>query len=750
MKYNTSRGDRDFMRHLKTGFSYYKQSLFFAAFLVLVFLMSSCGVQGDPAKTTTSLGDEAETLEEVEEKEYAQSVFALEIMEKYQAAPGSVTLFEDEILFGDLSDYDLYSGKIQKEITLSPLFSMPEQEWCNALCCGEKEIITFCQNTVSEKIFLRAYNKEGEPLWETELTQTLEEIGVDAKEILPKVVGSNETGYLIQLAKYVLYVAGDGTIGEALPCPYIEFKDILYSNTEGENTFYVFMKAGGNKGTMIATLEPATMHITEVASVPMFYNDEIFETTKHAISGSGEIYFLDVLSQSLCTVSLVDNEVRRILLLTDYDMTSNAVLTYREVEDGFDFVLWDITGDGKSTELVQLRKGEGIPQGEEKKVLHMLAWSKDSLLSDRIMGFNRTNEIYEVKLDFMEKEYNSSVFSDDLLTQYQAKVVSGKYDLVYIPQEVFVRYESHDMFQNLLPMLPDSRIHLEDYYESVYAPFMVDDSLYAIPTGFCLQTLAIKKSSLPDQYNYGIEDFLDFLDNHKDIKMQWGGNKTVLLDYCMMNGWQGFVDLQSYQCDFTSDEFKAIIQKIDALELDKTLYYNNWDEVATDHEEILVELMITDPLQYEKECATYGEELAFLGYPREDGECTALLRLGNCLCILNNSKDPQGAFAFWEYYTAKAKEGNAVDYLPSTKEKLHELLGKRIIDAQEHVIGLTDAQQKMFIQAIEQASADTAIGMEIRVLIRQEMQDYFSHAKSLDIVCELLQSRVQLYLAENQ
>ena len=90
------------------------------------------------------------------------------------------------------------------------------------------------------------------------------------------------------------------------------------------------------------------------------------------------------------------------------------------------------------------------------------------------------------------------------------------------------------------------------------------------------------------------------------------------------------------------------------------------------------------------------------------------------------------------------------DFKDVVKERVFAELMAGIIDAQEHVIGLTDAQQKMFIQAIEQASADTAIGMEIRVLIRQEMQDYFSHAKSLDIVCELLQSRVQLYLAENQ
>lgn len=737
------------MSHFKAKVSYCKMKLVVGILLVWVFLINGCGVQRNLNETTMSLGNITEKLEKEYEKEYAQSVFVLDIMEKNQAAPGSITLFQGGILFADLSDNGIYIKEIQKVDSLSPLFFLPDEEWCNSICCEGEKIITFSVNMGSDKVFLRTYSKERELLWERELTQTLEKIGVDAKNILPKVVGSNEAGYLILLAQYVLYVAGDGAIGVALPCPYLEFKDILYSDFAGENKFYVCMKASGNKGTVIATVEPTTMQVTEVASVPMFYEDEILETSKYAVSKAGEIYFLDLISQTLCTLSLKNNEISRLLSLTDYNMTSNAVLSYREVEDGLDFVLWDITGDGKSTELVQLRKGEGSSKSD-KTVLHMLAWSKDNLLYDRVMGFNRTNKTYEVKLDFVEVGYNREVVSDDLLTQYQAKVVSGKYDLVYIPQKVFARYENQNMFQDLLPMLSESMIHLEDYYESVYDPFMVKDSLYAIPTGFYLQTLAIKKSNLPSQYGYNIEDFLDFLERNPDIKMQWGGNKSVLLDSCMMNGWRRFVDLQSYQCDFTSDEFKAIVQKIDALELDETLYYNHWDVVAMDQEKILVELAITDPLQYEAECATYGEELAFLGYPKEDGQCTALLRFGNCLCILNNSKDTQGAFAFWEYYTEKAKEGNVVDYLPSTKEKLETLLRKRLINAQEQVIGLTDAQQKMLKQVIEQASADTAIGMEIRVLIRQEMQDYFNHTKSLDMVCELLQSRVQLYLAENQ
>ena len=121
--------------------------------------------------------------------------------------------------------------------------------------------------------------------------------------------------------------------------------------------------------------------------------------------------------------------------------------------------------------------------------------------------------------------------------------------------------------------------------------------------------------------------------------------------------------------------------------------------------------------------------------------------------ILENSRQKDGAYAFWEYYM---QERNLLRSDFSTvKGELEQELGKCMgphtyldEDKKPYDYALSRKQADNLLTALSGATFESYDSKQIQEIILEEAESYFAGQKPLEEVCENMQKRVQLFLDE--
>lgn len=162
------------------------------------------------------------------------------------------------------------------------------------------------------------------------------------------------------------------------------------------------------------------------------------------------------------------------------------------------------------------------------------------------------------------------------------------------------------------------------------------------------------------------------------------------------------------------------------------------------------------------ECENH-EEMVLIGYPTAEGDekGRAVLSPSQPLAIPVSSEQKEGAWLFIERQLASEYRYRSIE-LPTRMSQLEKKLEfewekyKDIPDGctmSEEAIAnylITERHMNMATEAIENAVVISDTWVQIRWIIQDEAEYYFSGAKSLDEVIDIMQSRVQLYLNEQQ
>lgn len=168
----------------------------------------------------------------------------------------------------------------------------------------------------------------------------------------------------------------------------------------------------------------------------------------------------------------------------------------------------------------------------------------------------------------------------------------------------------------------------------------------------------------------------------------------------------------------------------------------------------------------------YGEKLVYKGYPSEDG-APCYFYSGTGISILSRSTCKEGAYAFWEYYllhhyltadayyTNKKLLENSMTYASEIQYAYDEQRKKMIRyqadsspESDEKVLQwfpyMSEEQCDKQLVMMETVRIDTLENQTLRNIILEEAQYYFQGIRELEETCEIIQSRVQLYLAETK
>ena len=364
--------------------------------------------------------------------------------------------------------------------------------------------------------------------------------------------------------------------------------------------------------------------------------------------------------------------------------------------------------------------------------------TRHARLEALVSEFNNSSERYYALIHYYDD-------SAPLITEMIAGNAPDVLEMTSVPMTLTGRN-----FVDLLPyMEEDPEVQREDLVQSVLSALLVNDQLLAIPSSFYLQTLVGREEMVGARRNWTTEDLRAILNEKGDAYSAfpaWMTSKELMLWVANISLGQ-FVDWNNLDCDFTNDAFIALLEFCKEMPSE----FNSDSYVSDYEEEVLLTVEMfqnVDRLQTIK--SNYGgENISYIGFPGDgtnNGSFFSRSDQDVMLAIPIGAKNKAAAWELVRYTLTPTWQASA----PGLPLRM-EILEKQVSALENESDGLiTEADAAKFLDVLLGSEVFIYDDDTISEIVLEEASPYFMGEKSAASVAELIDSRVGLYLAEQE
>ena len=502
---------------------------------------------------------------------------------------------------------------------------------------------------------------------------------------------------------------------------------------------------------------------------------------------------------------------KKMLDWLDHDVNPGSINCLCALEAGRIAVLthdWE----NNQNELAILSKVP-VAEAPEKIEITVVSLYDDDHVRRAAVKFNKRSDKYHisVKSYFDENDVTYTLWGDnysevlgDAANRLNMDLVSDNCpDLLVLDGLNASRYASRGMFEDLNGWLDGSdMLKRSDYFKNVLECYTCDNILVAIPQSFWVSTLVGKVSDLGTEPGWTLQQIMDYANSHPDAQLLANTSKERMLQTLFQYNQSNFVDWQSGQCSFDSDDFVELLKFADRFP--ETYEPDSSYAVGIGRGEVLLNtVMIYDFEMLQVPEAMFGESVNYIGYPNETGDSgTYLTDYTGGLAITAGSVNKEGAWAFLESFLSQDNDYHGFSPRISKFEE-EKTEAVRVEYVYEHVFAedgtfLLDDEGKYVYKLDDEGNPVIALDkngepavvhydhrsyfggweyiyhtpteeeasgtedllrmakpasnydIEIMNIVLEEAPAFFNRHKSAENVASVIQNRVQLYVNENR
>lgn len=417
----------------------------------------------------------------------------------------------------------------------------------------------------------------------------------------------------------------------------------------------------------------------------------------------------------------------------------------------------------------------------DKKELVLGGSYVGSEIRAKVIQFNQSNSQYRITL----KDYSIYNSPEDWTagqTRLNNDIISGKMPdiMMFTDLNSYRNYVSKGALADIGKLLAaDPELGGLEYLQNVWDAYSVNGQLYAVIPSFNVQTMVAKKSLVGGPQSWTMADVEAVLATMPQGAAAFGDMTRGGFIYNILSyGGKDFIDLETGECHFDSQEF------IDMLEYAKTLpkesYKEDEDYDYFSHENqyrenrsLMRELYISNIEDCKYQIKGYmGEEVSYVGFPTSDSKGSCLGISGSALMISANSQQQDEAWQFVrqflteEYQTsselysmpvlksaflAKAAKATERSYWTDENGNKEYYDDYWTINGEQVVLEpFTQEEVEEICQFIYGVNRTAYYNEEIRNIIIEDAEAFFSGQRSAQEVAGIIQSRAQVYINENR
>ena len=626
--------------------------------------------------------------------------------------------------------------------------------------CPREELEASSYSSTTEKLWLVKYNGEGEIQRSITLSEDLAQNVNYVSDILVDKEGN-------------LYVGTDSTM-------YVYNEKLSLEKTIVTGTLYGMFVFNGE--TVVGVRDNGRAELVAVdvkkEAVEVIFSDIPLYYSFFADGGNGRILWAD--NTKLYELDLETGQSIEVLSWADAYLNSEYILSFKVLEDGrFVLVYADYSRD--VTEVVTLTKTPR-EQVKEKEVLTLATFSASrSELMDTVAKFNRESEDYLVEIkdyytyvyDFSEENYQ------DALTLLHMDIISGEApDLVYLPDVDLYNLADSQALEDLTPYLEKSEVLTrEDFVEGVLEAYEIHGRLVTIPVSFWMEGLFAKERLVGADPGWTLQEMIALREKYPDALFMQYMDKNQALQMCLEYGWESFVEEESGQCYFDSEEFVEVLKFARTFGAWGGGTQEPYDALQKD-ELLLVHEVITSVENYQMVRQMIEEPSTAIGFPTSDGTPATVITGWGIYGIASRSDNKEGAWEFMESVLGEESMQD-VEGFPTRIDLLEEIFaeamektyetdeaGNVLYDAEGNpleavkttwgygswtakIYAATEEEIDKLRQMMSHVRLEGGRSQTVVDIVLEEVSAYFADQKTAEEVAEIIQSRVSLYISEN-
>ncbi|MBR1701013.1 MAG: extracellular solute-binding protein [Lachnospiraceae bacterium] len=482
--------------------------------------------------------------------------------------------------------------------------------------------------------------------------------------------------------------------------------------------------------------------------------------------------------------SMADNKATELFAWLDCDIFGDYVRSMFVAEDGRIAVLMQDWSNNESS-LVYLSKVKTEELVQKTQItLGALYPSQDILLA--AVAFNKQSQNYHINVKYYmdQTDYSEDAYKNARTALNNALISQNAPDMVETGNVNVAALAAKGAFEDLGAWLDKSSVlKRSDYQENVLQATTYSNCLVCIPKTFYVQTLVGKTENVGTKSGWTMDDIMALSQANPDASLFEYATKEYMLNSCLMFNGDSFIDYSTGKCNFNSDEFKKILQFVAGFP-DEYEWSEDAESLPTllrENKVLLERVYLSQLVDLQMYPAMFDAPVTYVGFPTTDGSTGCMLSAnGAGLAITSKSAQKEGAWEFIEFYLNR--EDDMFSYgLPSNKQAMQKLIdeelhveylkdenGELILDEDGNPISMkghggigygdwdytyhncTQEEIDEVQAVIAQARPSSQMDDQILQIILEEAAPYFSGQKSVDDVAGVIQSRVQLYVSENQ
>lgn len=469
------------------------------------------------------------------------------------------------------------------------------------------------------------------------------------------------------------------------------------------------------------------------------------------------------------------NKEESLFCWLDVDVNSNDIMMAGELSDGR---IWAVVnsyrGNKSSTELVMVKKVKASEVPVKEELVYGALWI-GSDMKQRIIDFNKSSNKYRITV----KEYGEVLDDGDALTRFNAALTSADCpDMIDLSSINYVQYAKKGIFEDLYPYMEKSGMKQSDYLENVLEAFEIDGKLYGMTPEFYVNTTLAKQSQVGDITGWTLSEMLDFAEKNEPQYLMAYGSRTQIFYYCVYNSIDEFIDWETGECHFDSDEFARVLEFAAKLPVEY-----EYDEEEGLHKKILADKVllmsssISSVQEYQMMNGMFGEAVSFVGYPNSERKGNLLQPVNGSFAISARSDNKEGAWEFLKTMFSEEYQDSLIGEnswgFPVRKSSLEKKFEQDMtptyyedengdqVEEMKTSWGYDDfeldiyAATKEEVDAVREliASADKLTGTvdeQLVNIVTEEAEAFFSGQKSARDAAAVIQNRIQIYVNENR
>ena len=433
-----------------------------------------------------------------------------------------------------------------------------------------------------------------------------------------------------------------------------------------------------------------------------------------------------------------------------------------------------ITGENQAELLLRGSKVKLylVNVSRERTIITVRLVNVNNWLRECTARFNKENEIYYVLLEQPDENTDWS----DMETRALVDMAGGKVDIVdgVILPDMVGSIENGGL-TNLAPLMEEAGIREEDYFPMAFDAWRDGEKIYGVTLDSYTNNYWISEELLEDG-TFDIETLVDNMLIYQGGKvMGWNWDERYILEFLLSGSedlW-GMIDWEEGACDFKSGLFGKMLEAAKKLKYDSVKNAQDQD--------YLLAYKIVRFYDYIERPETNTEGKVEAGWLFDDGFYPIAATMST-FAIPSTAPHKEGAWEFLCYLLGEEQQSEMAkmlqnDYQLPVNRKAFEAYAEREIEVgaiepssestpitykaggngnhlskEEYraLYDLTPERVEKIREDLEKAKYAPYRTEHILDIIYEETAAYFAGDKSLEEICDILESRVGIYVKERQ